>query len=231
MTCNNCQRYVTSSCSGLTTDFMSNSSACNDVEKRCAAFLYELPAGSQECCSTVTTAPQITDSGSRREFDSGAVRDIHEGKGRCDLMPIDVVAELFNFYSASEYGSSKFALIFKELSTYIQTLEVDYLFHCLKAFISSVYEDDLATALLDLSIHYEAGAKKYGEHNWERGIPQHCYIDSACRHLLKHIRGDADEPHGSAFMWNIFGAIYNHRHNPGLIDVNPLDYKPIRTTE
>ena len=34
----------------------------------------------------------IKDSGNRREYESGAVRDIQEGKGRCDLMPLDVVA-------------------------------------------------------------------------------------------------------------------------------------------
>ena len=33
----------------------------------------------------------IKDSGERREFQSGAVRDIQEGKGRCDLLPLDVV--------------------------------------------------------------------------------------------------------------------------------------------
>ena len=37
----------------------------------------------------------IKDSGNRREYESGAVRDIQEGKGRCDLLPLDVVAELF----------------------------------------------------------------------------------------------------------------------------------------
>ena len=30
---------------------------------------------------------KIKDSGKRREFETGAVRDIQEGKGRCDLMP------------------------------------------------------------------------------------------------------------------------------------------------
>ena len=29
----------------------------------------------------------ITDSGERRQFESGAVRDVAEGKGRCDLLP------------------------------------------------------------------------------------------------------------------------------------------------
>ena len=30
---------------------------------------------------------EIKDSGERREFDTGAVRDIQEGKGRMDLLP------------------------------------------------------------------------------------------------------------------------------------------------
>lgn len=34
----------------------------------------------------------IQDSGQRREFATGAVRDIQEGKGRCDLLPLDVAA-------------------------------------------------------------------------------------------------------------------------------------------
>lgn len=38
----------------------------------------------------------LKDSGCRREFDSGAVRDIQEGKGRCDLLPLDVVAGLID---------------------------------------------------------------------------------------------------------------------------------------
>ncbi|MBR5879664.1 MAG: hypothetical protein IKY91_08890, partial [Akkermansia sp.] len=40
--------------------------------------------------------PSIKDSGARTEFSTGAVRDIQEGKGRCDLMPLDVVAGVYN---------------------------------------------------------------------------------------------------------------------------------------
>ena len=36
----------------------------------------------------------ILDSGARRDFGTGAVRDVAEGKGRCDLMPLDVVGTL-----------------------------------------------------------------------------------------------------------------------------------------
>lgn len=38
----------------------------------------------------------IKDSGDRTEFETGAVRDMREGKGRCDLMPLDVVATCAN---------------------------------------------------------------------------------------------------------------------------------------
>lgn len=34
----------------------------------------------------------IKDSGNRTEFETGVIRDIQAGKGRCDLMPLDVVA-------------------------------------------------------------------------------------------------------------------------------------------
>ena len=47
---------------------------------------------------TCKEEPRIKDSGERMEFDTGAVRDIQKGKGRCDLMPLDVVAEYFTLY-------------------------------------------------------------------------------------------------------------------------------------
>lgn len=38
---------------------------------------------------------QIKDSGHRRTFKTGAVRDIQTGKGRCDLMPLHQVADTY----------------------------------------------------------------------------------------------------------------------------------------
>ena len=38
---------------------------------------------------------EIKDSGDRKEFSTGAVRDMHEGKGRCDLLPLNVISRLF----------------------------------------------------------------------------------------------------------------------------------------
>ena len=49
----------------------------------------------------------IKDSGSRTEFESGAVRDIQKGKGRCDLLPLNTLKHLYfyrNDYAANVFG-------------------------------------------------------------------------------------------------------------------------------
>lgn len=137
----------------------------------------------------------IKDSGNRRKFESGAVRDIQEGKGRCDLMPLGVIAKIL--------GDSIIALI----DDFMQSDDVLLLYQVIRHFMEQVYPDK-ATALLELSIHFEEGAKKYGDNNWQKGIPISCYIDSAVRHYLKYCRGDNDERHDRAFMWNIVCCIW-----------------------
>ena len=81
------------------------------------------------------------------------------------------------------------------------------------------------TMLLEVSKHFEEGAKKYGENNWQKGIPVHCYIDSAVRHYLKFLRGDKDEPHDRAFCWNIMCAIWTCKHKPELNEYGKTDQK------
>ena len=34
-----------------------------------------------------------------RTFESGAIRDSNEGKGRCDLLPLDVICDLVDYSS------------------------------------------------------------------------------------------------------------------------------------
>ena len=105
----------------------------------------------------------IQDSGTRREFESGAVRDMAEGKGRCDLLPM--------------------------------------------------------CALLRLARHYEQGAKKYADRNWEKGIPVSVMIDSALRHVFKYMDGWTDEDHLCAAAWNILGAMWMEEKQPGMMDI------------
>ena len=141
----------------------------------------------------------IKDSGNRRQFDSGAVRDIQEGKGRSDLLPLDAIGIQFSDPTLHELGKFK------------KTGDPSFLQFALE---TSNFYPDFYTMLLEVSKHFEEGAKKYGEENWQKGIPVHCYVDSAVRHYCKHKRGDDDEPHDRAFCWNILCAIwtcYNKR--------------------
>ena len=67
-------------------------------------------------------------------------------------------------------------------------------------------------ALLELSKHFEQGAVKYGERNWEKGLPEYCYIDSAIRHYLKWMDGQDDEPHDRAVIWNLICLWWTHEN-------------------
>lgn len=150
---------------------------------------------------------EIKDSGTRREFNSGAVRDICEGKGRCDLLPLDVVAQIIN--SAAIH----------DIYEYMRSGNPRCLYSAIATFVDTRYDGSLVTAMLEVSRHYENGCQKYGERNWEKGIPLHCYIDSGVRHYLKWSRGDEDEAHDRAFLWNMLGAIWTHEHMPQMIDL------------
>ena len=59
-----------------------------------------------------------------------------------------------------------------------------------------------------LAQHYENGAKKYGDRNWEMGQPVNEYYNSAFRHLTAWMDGDNSEDHLSAGVWNLFGMIH-----------------------
>ena len=148
----------------------------------------------------------LPDSGERRQFDSGAVRDIAQGKGRCDLMPLGVIGAWIGHD----------CLVY--INEYLYKGDVNHLWNAFKRF-RICRDRDIYTALLEVAKHFEDGAVKYGDRNWEKGIPVHCYIDSAVRHYLKYYRGDKDEPHDRAFMWNILCAIWTHMNHPELIDI------------
>lgn len=159
----------------------------------------------------------IKDSGNRTEFESGAVRDMREGKGRCDLLPLDVLA----LHMADP--------VLDCISKFLDDCpNVNYLWEAIEAFHDDKYINGfdmnphakhdywqcMANTMLEVAIHFEEGAKKYGENNWRKGIPVYCYIDSAVRHYLKWRRGDKDEPHNRAFVWNLLCCIWTITNKP-----------------
>lgn len=150
--------------------------------------------------------PRIVDSGHRREFETGAVRDICEGKGRCDLLPLDVVFEYLD------------AEALDHINAFQQDGDINHLYDLLDLEWRTLRFGCPADMLLEVAIHFEDGCKKYGENNWRKGIPTHCYIDSAVRHYLKFLRGDTDERHDRAFVWNILCCIWTCVNKPELND-------------
>ena len=171
-----------------------------DECKSCVEDQFEVPSNWKpyETEEAKETEPlTLADSGNRREFSTGAVRDIQEGKGRCDLLPMDALyqisvadpfwAHIDEFQKNGDifYLNSVFKLLASKYCPLVNRVaaQADY--------------------LLAQAVHMERGAKKYGERNWEKGIPIQSFIDSACRHYLKYMRGDTDEPHLVAAGWNI----------------------------
>lgn len=144
---------------------------------------------------------EIKDSGTRRQFETGAVRDIQEGKGRCDLLPLDIVAIVLD------------SPVLAHINNFTRTGHTRYLYD---AASTACNFRDRYTMILEVSKHFEDGCKKYGENNWQKGIPTHCYVDSAVRHYLKWLRGDTDEPHDRAFVWNLLCCAWTCVHRPEL---------------
>lgn len=154
----------------------------------------------------------ILDSGNRTEFSTGAVRDIQIDKGRCDLLPFDAVAMMFD---GAQYS------IFVELNRFMESGDTLCLTRAIEDF-TACEEKSIYDMLMEVAKHYEQGAIKYSERNWQKGIPLHSFIDSGVRHLLKHWDGWRDEHHDRAFVWNMLGAVWTAKHKPDMIDI-PFD--------
>jgi hypothetical protein len=58
------------------------------------------------------------------------------------------------------------------------------------------YADD------ELAKHFEGGAVVHGPRNWEKGLPVSEYINSLVRHINAFKRGETDERHDRAILWN-----------------------------
>ncbi len=63
-------------------------------------------------------------------------------------------------------------------------------------------------SLKRLAQHFENGAVKYGDRNWQKGQPLSRYLDSAVRHLYAYLGGSRDEDHLAAVAWNSFALIW-----------------------
>lgn len=148
----------------------------------------------------------IKDSGEKQEFSTGATRDIQTGKGRCDLMPLDIVSEFMAIKPEKDYLS--YIADFQETENYESLIGA-------AASFADKYFVDRETAVLEYAIQLENGAIKYGPRNWQKGIPLDRYVDSGIRHYMKHLRGDDDERHDRAALWNMLCGAWTRKHHIG----------------
>lgn len=75
------------------------------------------------------------------------------------------------------------------------------------------------SALLRVSRHMENSLADHGERNWEQGLPMHCFLDSAFRHMAKYMEGWADEDHLAAAATNLLMALWTEDHLPEMQDI------------
>lgn len=61
--------------------------------------------------------------------------------------------------------------------------------------------------LIRLAILYEKGAEKYGDRNWEKGIPLSRLFSSTIRHMFCWLMGMRNEDHLAAAIFNIAAMI------------------------
>lgn len=81
------------------------------------------------------------------------------------------------------------------------------------------------SALLRVARHMENSLECHEEHNWEKGLPMHCFLDSAMRHIFKYMDGRSDEDHLAAAATNLLMALWTEEHLPQQQDI-PSRLKP-----
>lgn len=89
----------------------------------------------------------LPDSGDRRSFDTGSVRDVSSGKGRCDLLP---PRALLRYARHMEAGSAKYGDRNWEKGQPCSVFADSGMRHLLRYLAGDVGEDHLAAAVWNL---------------------------------------------------------------------------------
>ena len=59
--------------------------------------------------------------------------------------------------------------------------------------------------------HMTTGSNKYGDSNWEKGMPIPSYLESIDRHLAQYMDGDRSEDHLSAIIFGAQGCMMEEK--------------------
>lgn len=158
----------------------------------------------------MTDSFETKDSGQREQFQSGMQRDTQDGKIRVDLAfdgPIFRV--LFRDGPKSDAG---LAMCDWYDETLLGRASSDEAFNVIRYI--AAYEGGMGELMTRYAALMTRGALKYTARNWMQAQGQaelDRFISSACRHFLQWHRGDRDEDHAAAVVFNLNGAEYVRR--------------------
>lgn len=158
---------------------------------------------------------KIKDTGNRVKFNTGAEKDIAEGRGRYDLLPLETLSMLYR--EQDREGTAKFIdCIYTSLTVTKINDKIKSLNQALKAFIDYITEESLDTFVPVIALMFEKGAKKYAERDWEKGRPMIVYVNSILRHFFQYVNGETDEDHKAAVVWNLMTCMDTIRRLPSM---------------
>ena len=73
-------------------------------------------------------------------------------------------------------------------------------------------------ALRRLAETYAEGAAKYGEYNWQKGIPASNLLNHAINHVYLWLSGDRSEDHLAHAMWGLGTVMHFEEQKVEMID-------------
>ena len=139
---------------------------------------------------------EMHDSGSRQQFEGGAVRDTAEGKARIDFLSPWVWPLLTGTENAGPFD------VAVGVRDYLLKLDV----MDLKALLIKLLKGP--QGIERLCRWLELGAQKYDYFNWAKGMPMSRCVASLGRHFVKWKLDDED--HVAAFMCNLMFMLHYH---------------------
>jgi Domain of unknown function (DUF5664) len=76
---------------------------------------------------------------------------------------------------------------------------------------ADAYRFDLISpiALRRIAARYALGSKKYGDSNWERGMPISDLANHALRHLFLYLSGDRSDDHLAGVAWGACAMLHS----------------------
>lgn len=173
----------------------------------------------------INNIKEIKFSEETREFKTGA----HRGGGNkypMEYLPLVEATKILKVAkSLPHYNEEEgYAKICKNIEEFKKTGNPDLIAEVGAIFGILNYEN-MFECLGQTALHFKQGADKYGINNWQLGMPLMDYVGSLSRHLIKVIEKWDDEPHQTAFMWNVLTIMWTTVNLP---EMNNL---PIKNNE